>query len=214
MVDWVIVASLATAAGTLVLAVATFASVRTAERAARAAERALLVGMRPVLMPSRLSDEAQKITWGDRRLTRVAGGRGLAEVVDDIVYLAMSVRNAGTGIAVLHGWRPSAAFLQGDDAHGDPADFRRQTRDLYVPAGDLSFWQGAVRTNHDPEHASLVAAIKEREMVTVELLYSDHDGGQRMISRFALSPLPSDPDGPDWLCIVTRHWNLDRADPR
>jgi hypothetical protein len=212
MVDWGTAASLATGAGTLVLAVATFASVRTANRAAQAAERALLVGMRPVLMPSRLSDETQKITWGDRRLTRLAGGRALVEVVDGTVYLAMSLRNAGTGIAVLHGWRPMGAGLHSDDPHGQPDDFRRQTRDLYVPAGDLSFWQGALRDAADAEQSRMAKAIEAGEMITVELLYGDHDGGQRMISRFALSPLGD--GGTDWLCTVNRHWNLDRADPR
>jgi len=40
-VDWTTVASLGTAAGPLVLAAATFASVRSANRAARAAQRSL-----------------------------------------------------------------------------------------------------------------------------------------------------------------------------
>ena len=41
MNDWTTVSSLATGVGTLVLAVATFASVRSANRAAHAAERSL-----------------------------------------------------------------------------------------------------------------------------------------------------------------------------
>ena len=40
--DWVTISALATAGGTLVLALATFASVRSANRAARVAERSLL----------------------------------------------------------------------------------------------------------------------------------------------------------------------------
>jgi len=59
--DWASVASLATAAGTLVLAVATFASVRSANRAARAAEQSLLAGLRPLLVASRLHDDTQKV---------------------------------------------------------------------------------------------------------------------------------------------------------
>jgi hypothetical protein len=54
--DWATIASLATAGGTLVLAVSTFASVKSANRAARAAERSLLAGLRPLLVPSRLQD--------------------------------------------------------------------------------------------------------------------------------------------------------------
>jgi len=46
--------------------------------------------------------------------------------------------------------------------------------------------------------------------VTIDLLYGDHEGGQRMISRFALSPTPNG----SWLATVGRHWNLDRPNPR
>ena len=68
--DWASIASLATAGGTLVLAVATFAAVRSANRAARAAEHSLLAGLRPLLVPSRLQDETQKVMFGDRVITR------------------------------------------------------------------------------------------------------------------------------------------------
>ena len=44
MADWVTISALATAGGTLVLVAATFASVRSANRSARATERALLAG--------------------------------------------------------------------------------------------------------------------------------------------------------------------------
>ena len=49
MVDWVTISALATAGGTLVLAAATFSAVRSSNRSARVAERALLAGLRPVL---------------------------------------------------------------------------------------------------------------------------------------------------------------------
>src|SRR5580765_2957314 len=105
MVDWVTISSLATASGTLVLAVATFASVRSANRAARSAERALQVGLRPVLFSSRLQDPAQKIRWADDHWAGLPGGRAVLEDVDGVVYLAMSLRNVGSGLAVLRGWR-------------------------------------------------------------------------------------------------------------
>ena len=47
--DWVVISSLATAGGTLVLAAATFAAVRSSNRAARAAEESLMLGLRPLL---------------------------------------------------------------------------------------------------------------------------------------------------------------------
>jgi hypothetical protein len=57
MTDWyTTAANLATAGGTLVLAGATFASIRSGQRATQATERALMAGIRPVLMPSDLED--------------------------------------------------------------------------------------------------------------------------------------------------------------
>lgn len=61
MTSWQTASSLATGAGTLVLAIATFASVRSANRAARVAEIALQVRLRPLLVPSRLQDPEQKV---------------------------------------------------------------------------------------------------------------------------------------------------------
>ena len=86
------------------LAFATFASVRSANRAARAAERSLLAGLRPVLMPSRLDDPPQKVGFMDDKWFQIPGGGGVAEVADEAIYLAVAVRNVGSGIAVLHGW--------------------------------------------------------------------------------------------------------------
>ena len=48
MADWVTISSLATAGGTLVLALATFGSVRSANRSARVAEESLLASVRPL----------------------------------------------------------------------------------------------------------------------------------------------------------------------
>jgi hypothetical protein len=135
VIDWATVSSLATAGGTLVLAVAAFASVRSANRAARAAELSLLDGLRPVLVPSRLQDPPEKISFVDQHWVHVDGGNGLLETAGDAVYLAIA------------------------------------------------------------------------------LLYGDQEGGQRAISRFSLLPFVSGEER-KWLAVVSRHWNLDRADPR
>jgi hypothetical protein len=213
MADWTTISSLATAAGTLVLAVATFSSVRSGNRAARTAERALQVGLRPVLFPSRVQDPPQKIRWGDDHWAHLGGGRATMEVVDGNVYLAMSLRNVGSGLAVLLGWRPVPEGTSGATEHPDPSEFRLQTRDLYVPAGDISFWQAALRQRDDhPGRAGIIDAIEGRRLVQIDLLYGDHEGGQRTISRFAVNPRTA--DEVDWLCSVVRHWSLDRQDPR
>lgn len=65
--DWATIANLATALGTLVLAVATFSAVRSANLMARVAQQSLLVGLRPVLMTARRDDPAQKVNFGDKK---------------------------------------------------------------------------------------------------------------------------------------------------
>jgi hypothetical protein len=47
-------------------------------------------------------------------------------------------------------------------------------------------------------------------MLTVDLLYGDHEGGQRTISRFILT---RERDS-EWRCGVIRHWVLEGVDPR
>lgn len=201
-------ASLATAGGTLVLGLATFAAVRSSNRAARVAERALLANIRPVLAPTRFDDPVQKVGFVDGRILVVTGGRGAAEVTEDAVYLAISVRNAGSGLAVLHGWS-LALDAPPATSHADPAAFHRLTRDLYIAAGDVGFWQGALRDPATDEHLAARRAVEERRQIMVDVLYGDEDGGQRAITRFLLRPHDD-----AWLASVGRHWNIDRPQPR
>jgi hypothetical protein len=208
--DWATTASLATAAGTLVLAVATFVSVRSANRAARVAERTLLAGIRPVLVPSRQQDPEQKIGFMDNRWIKVPGGQAATDVSDDAVYLVISLRNVGSGLAVLHGWWFSADRIIGTEDHAPVEAFHRLSRDIYIPAGDMGFWQGAFRDPAEPHFVEARAAVAGHQPMTVELLYGDYEGGQRVISRFAVIPVGDD----RWLATVSRHWNIDRPDPR
>src|SRR5436190_24321095 len=104
MADWVTISSLATAGGTLVLATATFAAVRSSNRSARIAEVALQEQRRPVLVQSRLEDPLQKIKFIDGHRVRASGGGAVAEHGDGIVFLAMSLRNVGVGLGLPQGW--------------------------------------------------------------------------------------------------------------
>jgi hypothetical protein len=221
MADTSTIASLATAGGTLVLAVATFSATRSANRAARISEQSLKVGLRPVLFNARPQDPTQKVGYGDDHYVALRGGLAVAQEADGNIYLAMPLRNVASGIAVLHGWHlwPRRAGL--DDPHPNIGDFRTQTRDLYVPAGDVSFWQAALRDSDDELYAPVREAIASGGPLSVDLLYGDHEGGQRTITRFYMIPRPrqahdGDHDDEPWLrlCSVSRHWNLDRADPR
>jgi hypothetical protein len=207
--DWSIIASLATAAGTLILAVATFASVRSGRRAARVAERALLAGTQPILAPSRLTDPDTKIMFQEGHWVVAPGGRGVAEVSEQAIYLAISVRNVGPGLAVLHSWSPGQGDFIANPDHADPKTFHRLTRDLYVPSGDAGFWQGALRDPASAEFATMARAIEDQQRLFIDILYGDHEGGQRVISRFILTAHDD-----RWLASVGRYWNLDRPEPR
>jgi hypothetical protein len=207
--DWATISSLATAAGTLVLAVATFSAVRSSNRSARIAEAALQEQRRPLLAPSRLEDPTQKIMFLEGNWVSASGGRAAVQHIDGIVYLAISLRNVGSGIAVCQGWVVRPGTARTDPIHAAPEEFRLQARDLYVPAGDIGMWQGALRHPDDSIRAQVGDAIDTGQPITVELLYSDQIGSQRTISRFLLTPAND-----SWIAGLNRHWYLDWQGPR
>lgn len=132
------------------------------------------------------------------------GGHAIAEVGECAIYLAIALRNVGHGLAFLDRWD----FYPSDITVESPREighFHRLTRDLYVPAGDLGFWQGTFRDESDPAFRAAKDAITDREALTVDLLYGDHEGGPRTISRFILTPRGES----EWLSTVSRHWRLD-----
>jgi len=210
-VNWTTISSLATAAGTLVLSFATFAAVRSSNRSARIAEAALQEQRRPLLAPSRLEDPKQKIMFLEGNWVSAAGGRAAVEHIDGAVFLVISLRNVGSGIAVCQGWvvRPGVDSSVSLPTHAPLEEFHLQARDLYVPANDIGMWQGALRHPDDAVRSDVVDAIKRNRSITVELLYSDQVGRQRTISRFGLVPT-----GDTWLASLNRHWYLDWDGPR
>jgi hypothetical protein len=222
--DWVTVSSLATAGGTLVLAVATFSSVRSANRSARVAERSLMVGLRPVLIPSREDDPLERIRFGDGQIVQVPGHGGAAEVHDGNIFMALGLRNGGNGLAVIHGWRarvrydPSAPGAGRVNEVPDLEEFRQQQLDLYIPAGDNGFWQGAFRDPAMPGYDEVSDSLENGGAVQVDLLYGDHEGGQRTVARFVIAPWPTEDDRPaidnPMRAIVVRYWTVDGHDPR
>ncbi|HEY1687829.1 MAG TPA: hypothetical protein VGF95_03090 [Solirubrobacteraceae bacterium] len=216
MADVSTLASLATAGGTLILAIATFSSTRSANRSARVSEQALNAGLRPVLFNARPQDPAQKVGYMDDHWVLLRDGLAAVQEVDGNLYFAIPLRNVGPGLAVLHAWYIWPERMLGTSPPADPEQFRRLGRDLYVPAGDVSFWQAALRDPQDPHYEPLKAAVLARESVTVEVLYGDHEGGQRTITRFNLSSRTTVSEDEPWLwvCSLSRHWNLDRDDPR
>jgi len=227
---WSTIASLATALGTLVLAVATFSAVRSSNMMAKIAREQFLVQLRPVLTTSRREDPTLKVNFGDTKWVHIPGGGAAGEVgpgdgsmgpETQVVYLAITLRNAGNGIAVLHGWHFYPGWHR-DPEHAPLEEFQRQNRDLYIPVGDVGFWQGAFRDTEQAGYEEARKVIEAHEPWTVELLYGDHEGGQRVISRFTALPVnrPAPDPGADpdtslrWLATASRHWSIDRPGPR
>jgi len=213
--DWATIASLATAGGTLVLAVATFASVRSsnrsariAERAARTAELSLLAGERPLLVNSRLQDPVQKIEFLEDNWVTVPGGEAVMDATDGAIYMAVSVRNVGTGLAVMHGWHVMVG-RQTERSHPPLEEFTAQIRDIYVASGDIGLWQGAERDPAADVFKVLSAAIAAGDDITLSMLYGDFEGGQRVITQFAVRG-----GNQRWLAVAVRHFNVDRPEPR
>ena len=157
--NWETISSLATGAGTLVLAVATFAAVRSSNRSARIAEIALQEQRRPLLAGSRLDiDPEQKIMFVDEHWVHVGGGHAAAEnrrrgdlPGDEPAERRLGDRRMpGLGRARrAQADAPSTTFPR---TSSDP-----QTRDLYIPAGDVGVWQGAIRERSDPDHDEVAA---------------------------------------------------------
>ena len=61
-----------------------------------------------------------------------------------------------------------------------------------------------------PPGAAYESSTESRSQMTVDILYGDHEGGQRVVTRFGLQPRQDE----GWLISVNRHWNIDRPDPR
>ena len=189
MADWVTISSLATAGGTLVLAVATFSSVRSANRSARVAEQSLLVGMRPVLIPSREDDPVERVRFGDGYTLSVHGHGAAIEAADGHVYMALGLRNGGQGLAVLHGWRVTA-----DAGPRDVAGAARSRRLPPAAARSLHprrrhrLLAGRGPRRRRPGAGRACAARSTRgQRVIIDVLYGDHEGGQRTIARFGVT---------------------------
>lgn len=90
---------------------------------------------------------------------KVTGGAAALQVTDSTVYLVISVRNVGTGLAVMHGWHIDVTG-QPPQTHPPLEHFIAQNRDIYVASGDIGFWQGALR---DPAAAQFKAVAAAAE---------------------------------------------------
>jgi hypothetical protein len=206
--DWVVISSLATAGGTLGLAGTTYASVRSANRAARAAEQSMLADLRPLLIESSADDPTLRVNFLDADGIAAPGGGAGVELIDGRLYVVLSLRNVGRGIGVLHGGRLSAARFGATAEHAPLEEFHLLTRDIYIPSGKIGFWQIALRDPADEQGRALLDAV-EQGSFAAEVLYGDYEGGQRVVTRFSVLR-----EGGAWQLSAVRHWQIDRPDPR
>ena len=207
--DWTTVAALATALGTLVLAIATFASVRSSNRSIRLAEASMQIGIRPLLMPSRPEDTTQTILWGDEHRAQLEGAAAVVEAEGTTstwrCRCATPGRDRGdTGVAprvARRRCRPSPCRARGVPAPTARPLHRQRRHGVLAGSAPRPGRRRVRRGRADRE-------LPRRFLV--ELLYTDHEGGQRTIGQFVVGPRE---DG-GWMCSMVRHWYLDRPDPR
>ena len=162
---------------------------------------------------SRLQDPMQKIRWMDNHWAHLDGGQGSAELVDGSIYLAISVRNVGSGLAVPIGWSVSsragrcrgAARRSQLVSDADPGSLHRAQR------------RRLLACRHPGDRRPRLRMV---DQVT--------EGARTLHDRTALwgprgrpahdQPIRDDPaavgDETRWYPSVARHWNLDRPDPR
>ena len=94
------------------LAVATFSAVRSSNRTARISLKSRSSPARAPTISSLPGDPDHKVLWHDRHAADVSGGRAIFEEKDGVIYLAIGLRNLGTGLALFYGWHsmPDQAF--------------------------------------------------------------------------------------------------------
>jgi hypothetical protein len=206
-VDWVTVSKLAAAAATVGLALATFASVRSANRAARVVERSLRVGPPAVVLPTRPDDPQQTIAFADGRRLTVPGGGAVIELTDDAIQIAMAIRNVGGGLAILRGW-----FLQpkrAQDEHTEVEEFNRLACDVYLSGSETVVWQSRVKASASPAFARVRQALLARTPLSLEILHSNQHEDRWTITRFDLTSAGGDGK---WSAAAAGHRDLEQLD--
>ncbi len=158
-------------------------------------------------MTSREMDPDQAARFVEGHVVSVPGGGAVVEVADSTVFMAVSLRNVGTGLAVLQGWSMSPGERI-ERTHSPLDEFTHHVRDIFVAPGDHGFWQGAFRDPDSVRFRAVVDAVEAREPLMLDILYSDYEGGQRMITQLALRF-----DGERWKPLVARHFRVESADP-
>ena len=129
-----------------------------------------------------------KVNFGDNKWLHVPGSSAVGEVGGgDGTMGPKNARRLPVPLAAQRGERdrraarmafPRRAAQPSSDEPPPLDEFRMQTRDMYIPPGDVGFWQGALRNLDDPQYLEARKAVEEHSEWVVELLYGDEDGGR------------------------------------
>ena len=172
------------------LAVATFCSVRSANRSARVAELSLLAGSAAGADPLAGGRPARAGAFRRRQTLDVPGHGGGGRGRRRRVYLAIALRNGGSGLAVIHGWQAAAAASRPRSA--STADRASASLEEFPPPAARSVHPrrrhrllagGAARSARSRVRPRCATRSRGGERVRIDLLYGDHEGGQRTIVR-------------------------------
>jgi hypothetical protein len=68
-----------------------------------------------------------------------------------------------------------------------------------------------MRDPQEPGYPEVRAALRADDLIQIDLLYGDHEGGQRTVVRFVVSRWP---EVEGRRAYVIRYWDVDRDDPR
>ena len=185
------------------LAVATFASTRSANHSARIAERALDLNLRPVLIPAHEWEPTERITFHDeivRAPRRVRGSRG-ARRQPLLRRAAPQRRRRDRRADVVEGQgRPAHAAARSRTLAEppDPDTLRRAAAEPVRAGRRRRVLAGCDPRRRHRSGRRRRAPARDRsagDRLTLFLRYADQDGGHDTITRYSIIP---DENG-DWL---------------
>jgi hypothetical protein len=172
------------------------------------AEISLLAQLRPLLVESAEDDPVQHAGFYDvPEPFAVPGGGAFVGERNGNLYVVLSLKNVGPGIAVLHGGHVHPDDLPSRPDHAAPEAMHMLQRDIYIEPGGVGYWQVAYR--EDDEHRRQLLETIRAGSISCEILYGDYEGGQRVITRLVARRI-----GEQWQVTTIRHWQLDRSEIR
>jgi len=207
---------------TTLLAIVTFALVCATYLMAQTAKRQFGRQLLPILIPSRIRDPIRKVYFSNNTWQMLYGDQVLVDSVDTL-YVAIPLRNIGSGTAVVRGL--SIPDVGPDD---DALPRRRPSlknliaakTDLLLGPGDISHLSidSEAQTADRQRHAlqTQVERIDRDSGVYLDILHCDHVRRQHNITRIELAQVSEKSSssgttsGAEHIARAVKHWPLRR----